>query len=167
MASLASTRLVDRVLISEVRIQDFRALRDVHISLSRLTVLVGENNVGKTSLLEGLEIAIGGARAMEEDLYLGPDEVRAPRFVIDIRVVPSSGNEFDDVIRERIGAAVRLPAGGSEYFAIRTVGEPSPDGSGLAIERHFLADWAPNRVEAERIQLLERPNRRQLDLLDF
>jgi predicted ATPase len=41
-------------VITEVRFEEFRALRDVRVKLSPLTVFVGPNSSGKTSVLEGI-----------------------------------------------------------------------------------------------------------------
>lgn len=43
-------------MISQVRFENFKALQDVVIDLERLTVLVGANATGKTSVLEGLDL---------------------------------------------------------------------------------------------------------------
>src|SRR5437660_1706729 len=155
------------LLVNKVRIQEFRALRDVCFTLDPLTVFVGENSVGKTSVLEALEVALGGGRATEEDLHLGADEKRASRFVVDVKIVPFSGNEFNDVIRDRVGTAIQLPNEGPEFFTLRTIAEPNPDGSGLALDRRLVAGWADDRDQAEGLPLLERPTRRHLDLVAF
>lgn len=41
-------------MFHSVRFRNFKALRDVEIALDRFTVLIGPNNSGKTSVLEGL-----------------------------------------------------------------------------------------------------------------
>jgi predicted ATP-dependent endonuclease of OLD family len=65
--------------IVSARFRNFRALRDVTIPLLRQTVLVGPNNAGKTSVLQGLEHALGlGRRAYafdERDVSEGVDPV--------------------------------------------------------------------------------------------
>ncbi|MEA3283263.1 MAG: AAA family ATPase [Euryarchaeota archaeon] len=47
------------IKIIEVRIRNFRSLKEVNVSLDWLTVLIGENNSGKTSFLDALSAAIG------------------------------------------------------------------------------------------------------------
>src|SRR5438067_10316841 len=42
-------------MISEVRFRNFKGLRSVDVELGRLTVLVGPNASGKTSVLQGIE----------------------------------------------------------------------------------------------------------------
>lgn len=45
-------------MITEVRFRNFKALHDVTVKLSRLTVFVGPNASGKTSILEGIRYAV-------------------------------------------------------------------------------------------------------------
>jgi predicted ATPase len=42
-------------MISKLRVQNFKCLRDVTVELKPLTVLIGKNDTGKTSLLEAIE----------------------------------------------------------------------------------------------------------------
>ncbi len=45
-------------MIRTLRLQNFKGIRDVEIGLERLTVFVGPNGSGKTSLLQGLDLLI-------------------------------------------------------------------------------------------------------------
>jgi predicted ATPase len=49
-------------MIRKVWFEEFRALRDVRVDLEPLTVLVGPNASGKTSILEGIELTVWTAR---------------------------------------------------------------------------------------------------------
>jgi putative ATP-dependent endonuclease of OLD family len=87
------------IRLVEVRIRNFRCLRVIDVSLDRVTVLIGENNAGKTSFLDALFLAIGaGPRACpEDDVYLGSGEPAAPRdrrVTVDLLIRPTdaSGN---------------------------------------------------------------------------
>src|SRR5437016_3476047 len=124
----AITPLSADILIREIRIQDFRGLRDFCTSFKPLSVLVGENNVGKTSLLQALSVFFGTMKATEDDLYVAPDGKRAQRFEIDVRFEPESGLEFNDAVRTRIGPAVQLSNGtAADYYAVRAIGKVNPD----------------------------------------
>jgi len=158
--------LADRLLLDAVRVQDFRAISHLYVELGTLTVLVGENNVGKTSFLQALDTAIGSRRALEEDLFVAADGTRTTAFVIDARISPRTGEDFDEVTSERIGAAIQFPAKGPAYFAIRTVGRPNPDGSGLQLDRRFLNGWAESRAEAEGLASLDRVGLREAELVN-
>ncbi len=43
-------------MIHSIRLQNFKGIRDVEVGLERLTVFVGPNGSGKTSILQGLEL---------------------------------------------------------------------------------------------------------------
>ncbi len=45
--------------IASIRIKNFRALKDVKIPLTRSTVIIGENNSGKSSVLDCVSLALG------------------------------------------------------------------------------------------------------------
>ena len=75
--------------IVEARVKSFRSLKLVSVIFDDLTLIIGENNSGKTSFLEALQTAIGqGYRAnYEEDIFLGPDEKQPPkerRAIVDL-----------------------------------------------------------------------------------
>ena len=75
------------VSVATVRVFHFRCLRQVEVPLGPTTVLIGENNVGKTSFLDALHSAIGsGLRHFsEEDIWLNTGEKYAPRTALDHR----------------------------------------------------------------------------------
>src|ERR1700720_2048800 len=50
------------IVIREVRVRNYRCLRSVDVELDLLTVLIGQNNAGKTSFLNALFAAIGAGR---------------------------------------------------------------------------------------------------------
>nr|MBC8274217.1 AAA family ATPase [Chloroflexota bacterium] len=50
------------IKIVQVRVRNFRSLKQVDVSLDDITVLIGENDSGKTSFLEALYAAIGSDR---------------------------------------------------------------------------------------------------------
>jgi len=67
--------------LSKINIRNFRNLESLEVNLSTgLNVIVGENNVGKTNLLDALRVALGSAwnnsevvRLSKEDLHRHPD----------------------------------------------------------------------------------------------
>ena len=62
--------------LRHVKIKNFRCLVDVDIPIDDTTILIGENNSGKTAFLEALRIVIvrglfGGKRVFSEfDYYM-------------------------------------------------------------------------------------------------
>ena len=62
-----------KIALAQVRVEDFRGLRDLCVTLDPLTVLIGENNAGKTSFLQALGIIFGPSRASHDDFYVPAD----------------------------------------------------------------------------------------------
>src|SRR5580693_6500617 len=62
-------------MIHGVRFRNFKALRDVELDLDRLTVLVGPNASGKTSVLEGIHVLTRLAGADPAAVFTGPANI--------------------------------------------------------------------------------------------
>lgn len=58
-AYVALSKEVGALRIASIRIKNFRGLRDVEMPLSRSTVLIGENNSGKSSVLDCISLTLG------------------------------------------------------------------------------------------------------------
>ena len=59
--------------ISHVHILNFRALQSVSIPLNQFSVLLGENDVGKTSFLYALDAFFMGKKISDPDNYFIKD----------------------------------------------------------------------------------------------
>ena len=47
------------IQVDVARICGFRGISNVEVTLPRITVLLGQNNAGKTSVIEALQLALG------------------------------------------------------------------------------------------------------------
>lgn len=47
------------IQIDLIRVTGFRGISNIEISFPRITVLIGANNAGKTSLIKALQLAMG------------------------------------------------------------------------------------------------------------
>jgi len=56
-------------MIHQVRIQNFKCLRDVSVELERFTVFVGANGSGKTSVLEAIHNAVRAATGDPQEVF--------------------------------------------------------------------------------------------------
>jgi hypothetical protein len=111
--STATSKVADKSLKSSgvrlisIRVADFRSLTIIEVMLNDLTVLVGANNAGKTSLLDALQFAIGASRRLlgKEDIRLAKDEADVPkerRAIVDSRAFGYRGKAYflnDDLDR--------------------------------------------------------------------
>lgn len=152
-----TTEIHSGIKVTGVRVSNFRALKNVEVPLSDLTVLIGENNAGKTSFLDAFYAAIGAGRKTlgQDDVRLENGEALPPKdriVTIDVRIRP---------INEDGSLAGSFPEGSfwtnlwgggikqdmdddfNEFVAIRTTLLWSHSKGDYAVERRFLNEWRP------------------------
>lgn len=145
----------DNIKVTAARIHNFRSLKEVEVALDSTTILIGENNSGKTSFLEALHSAIGAGRRIisEEDIFIGPKEKKVPRdrvVTIDllIRPIDSNGNIRDTFPEGSYwallwGLGIAQDDQENDFVAIRTQTRWNSTKGEYETERRFLLDW-PN-----------------------
>ncbi len=151
------------LMIVEVRIRNFRCLRSVDLRLGQQTILVGENNAGKTSALHALNVALGtGARrSSDSDIYLAPTEQRAPRdrkAIIDILLRPTDddGKLVDEFPGSgqwlaHFGNAVSQDSAGADQVVLRAELAWSSQRSEFELSRCFLTEWKQDGDEIDKV----------------
>jgi putative ATP-dependent endonuclease of OLD family len=143
------------IKITDVRVSNFRSLKNVEVPLDNLTILIGANNAGKTSFLDALYAAIGAGRRLlgQDDVRLEAGEALPPKervVTVDVRIRP---------VGEDGGIAEHFPEGGfwtglwgagimqdmdddfREFVGIRTTLAWSPSKGDYVVERRFLKEW--------------------------
>ena len=83
--------------IERIRLRNYRTFDDCEITLRKKTVIVGANNVGKTSLLEAIENLLGVGR---RSYSFSEDDLRrsAPlgsKIIIELSIRPDDGDHFN------------------------------------------------------------------------
>jgi predicted ATPase len=63
-------------MISEIRIRDFKSVKDLTLKLGRVTVLIGENGSGKSNILEAIAFAAGAAANKLDPEFLANRGIR-------------------------------------------------------------------------------------------
>ena len=151
------------IQITEVRIRNFRSLKEVDVLLDWLTVLIGENNSGKTSFLDALSAAIGAGQRVisERDVFWAPSENKVPldrEVIIDLLIRPTDneGNIIDifsDYWVELWGNGVSQDDRINDYVGIRTQMKWDSTRGEYITERNFLVDWQedPKKWDLARI----------------
>ncbi len=126
--------------ISRARIENFRCLRDTTVPLSHFSTIIGENNCGKSSILQSLILFVKGTKLSPSDFYESGSEI-----VIDVTLQDVSDSDLTalaDEHRERIKA---LLSNGT----LRLVRRYKPDGTSvLRCIRRLPVDqrFHPDRV---------------------
>ena len=110
------------IKVSEVRIQNFRSLKDVEVKLGNLNILIGHNNSGKSNFLAAINIGLRNHSEVEQnDIYWEKDEKKdiLKKAVIDLKIEPD-GKEFDGTWPGWFGTDWIRPDPNKEYVGIRT-----------------------------------------------
>src|SRR5208282_1666426 len=156
------------IFIKEVRIRNFRCLLSVDVELDKLTVLIGQNNSGKTSFLNALFAAIGAGQRIisNDDILLLKGEVSVPKdraVVIDILIKPTDDQgKIIDVFPsgspwlELWGNGVVQDDNEHDLVAIRTSFKWNTVKGEYALERRFLKDWQPDGNKWEESKPVEK-----------
>ncbi|MCF8247819.1 MAG: AAA family ATPase [Saprospiraceae bacterium] len=120
------------IQIQKIKVENFRSLKKVEVELSKLTLLVGANNAGKTSFLRAMNLALGvEKRAVNrDDLFIDKagktiSEINGSpqdKITVDVKIIPSENgnrtNEFDENWQAEFGLFIQNE-GDQSYFAYR------------------------------------------------
>lgn len=143
------------IKVTDVRVSNFRALKNVEVSLGDLTILLGANNAGKTSFLDALYAAIGAGRKIlgQDDVRLEGSEALPPKersVTVDVRIKPL---DDDGTVAASFpagsfwtnlwGTGIKQEMDGEfdEFVGIRTTLAWSHSKGDYVIERRFLKEW--------------------------
>lgn len=139
------------ILIDKIRIKNFRALQDVEVDLKLITLLVGANNAGKTTLLRALNTVLGVSRNQlnKDDLFIDKDGNQpADSIIIDIRIVPIDAHgqrvaTFGEPWRGRLGGQeiFQLESRLHEYVAFRAEYSFGREDAPLPATYKLITDW--------------------------
>lgn len=144
------------IKITDVRVSNFRSLKNIEVPLGDLTILLGANNSGKTSFLDALYAAIGAGRKLlgQDDVRLEGSEALPPKervVTIDVQIRPL---EDDGRIAANFpagsfwtnlwGTGIKQKMDGDfdEFVGIRTTLAWSHSRGDYFIERKFLKEWS-------------------------
>lgn len=80
------------IIIDQIRIDNFRGLKDFKMNLTKTTVLTGMNNTGKTSVLKAIQIALGNRSFLTRDDFYQNNGNVEDVIIIDLRIIPIDNN---------------------------------------------------------------------------
>jgi len=162
------------ILIDTVRIAGFRGLENIEISLPRVTVLIGTNNSGKTSVIKALQLALGdySRNLTDEDFHIDSNDVRCDKILVDVRIIPideagARQQAFDDDWAQEFGDKIQAEANGNQFLALRTAGVPDNVKGGFIVEHYALDQWPEFSVWQDEKTSKKQQIRRRYDALPF
>lgn len=126
--------------IERVRLRNYRTFMDCTIPLRRKSVILGANNVGKTSLLDAIESVLGAGRRgygfTEDDVRRGTPA--GTRILVDINVRPDAGEQFSADEHAVFGTHVDLYEGDRERLLLQVEGGLDPSEGFFRTRARFL-----------------------------
>ena len=137
------------ILINLVRISGFRGISNLELSLPKVTVLIGQNNTGKTSIIKALQLALGdySRHLTDEDFYIDRNDVVCSEIIVDISIIPVDEyskqiNCFSDKWVEVFGDKIQAGIKDNQFVGIRTICEKDSIKGGFKVTRYPLSRWA-------------------------
>lgn len=138
------------ISISKVRIENFRSIENLELSLSMTNVLIGANNCGKSNFLKAINVALGQNKIVSsEDIYVGKDEVldNTKCATIDIMLRPvdttnkilSAFSDFWIGVFTEEWITTGDPIG--DYVGIRTILQYDALKNDYIVVRKQITDW--------------------------
>lgn len=163
------------IKVSEIRIRNFRSLFEVNVELDWLTVLIGENNSGKTNFLEALFMAIGAGRHVisAEDVFISPSEKKVAKdreVVIDLLIRPTESCDIVNTFCEGSfwielwGEGILQDDRENEFVAIRTSAKWDSARGDYIIKRNFI-DWQEDPSKLDKTKVMGPVSSSQIEPL--
>ena len=142
----------DNIKISTIRVSNFRCLKSVEVQLGKVTVLVGENNVGKTAFLDAVNLALATTRrsVSSQDIYMTAGENKPPKdrqATVDVLIHPCEEGKVISAFPKGSfwlslwGNAVIQDEDGNDLLAIRAIIRWDSIRAEYIAERKFLKEW--------------------------
>ena len=83
------------IQVDVLRINGFRGIQNLEITLPKVMILFGQNNAGKTSIIKALQLVLGdyGRYLSSEDFFINSDnDQQIDKITVDIRIIPIDEN---------------------------------------------------------------------------
>lgn len=133
------------VYLAKLRLRDFRCFSDVELEFGTVTLLIGGNGSGKTSVLEAIDKILGaGQRGFgfrEEDLAPGVDTL-----TVDLEIRPTDGKAFTPDEHALFETHVDIDVNSAELVLVRVTAAFEEDGSFRSRAAFLKSDGAEDGV---------------------
>lgn len=132
----------------EIKIENFRGIRSLHLPLDGLTVLIGENNTGKSTVLEAIRLVLMrgfGARRdgrfTEYDFHL-TDEAATPQtanpILITLHFAEEHESEWPDTVVQQMSEVIQLDTDGLNHIWLQAKGNYQAESGSFETKWAFL-----------------------------
>jgi len=113
--------------INRLRIENFRSIKRLDLELGENTVFIGQNNAGKTAILDAVRIALTrrwgqrGTGFTEYDIHLEnetDDPKQSPGLAIEVRAEESEAGEWPDELQQSLEDILQVDAVTGRAFVV-------------------------------------------------
>jgi putative ATP-dependent endonuclease of OLD family len=137
------------ILLSKVRISNYRSIESLSLELGLLNLLIGQNNTGKTNFLKAVNLAISGATDIsEDDIFVSRDErlERTKTAVIDILFQPTDDSgktcaEFSEFWTSVFTNSWITTSVDGNFVGLRTEIKLDPLKDSYGLSRRCIRQW--------------------------
>ena len=137
------------IQVDVLRINGFRGIENLEITLPKVTILFGQNNAGKTSIIKALQLVLGdyGRYLSSEDFFINSDnDQQIDKITVDIRIIPIDENGrvdfFEDDWVNVFEDTIQPDLDGKDFVALRAIAKQHETLQGKYItEREYLTEW--------------------------
>lgn len=135
------------MLLTKITIKNFRGIEELTVTLDQCTVLIGENNTGKTSVLEAVHTCLSRNLSRkvvpfgEYDFHLtgtNPEPSSAPPIEMNFTFVESTEDEWPDAIIQGLEKAVQIRDDNKQEVRFRVVAAYDSAIKDFTLEWSFL-----------------------------
>lgn len=146
------------IILSKIRIANYRSIENLSLDLGMLNLLIGQNNTGKTNFLKALNLVISGSSDISEnDIFVTRDErlSRTKTAVIDILLQPIGENgeickEFSSFWTSVFTETwITTSAAEGNFVAIRTEIKFDPIKDSYSLDRRCIRQWGEKIEDAQ------------------
>jgi putative ATP-dependent endonuclease of OLD family len=146
------------ILLSRVRLQNFRGIKDITVELDRETVLIGENNTGKTTFLHALNICLQQLRSARSaafdtyDLHFGDGTTgptTAQPLVITLTFAEDIVGRWAPEVVQALAGLTVLDAQDRNNLTVEFTGTPSPVDGSIDPSWRFLDETGNQLMNSE------------------
>lgn len=134
--------------LQDVKIENFRGVSFLHLPLDKLTVLIGENNTGKSTVLEAVKFVLNrsisnqrGNQFTEYDFHLRDVNVTpqtAQPILITLHFAEENPDEWPDAIIQQMNEVIQLDSVGLNHIWLQAKGIFNPDAVAFETKWVFL-----------------------------
>jgi len=134
--------------LNEIKIENFRGIRSLDLLLDDLTVLIGENNTGKSTVLEAIRFVLTrglgfrrGGQLTQYDFHL-KDETTTPQTAepisITLHFAEKKEDEWPNTVIQQMSEVIQLDENGLNHIWLQVKGVYQSESGSLETKWAFL-----------------------------